>query len=276
MIARIAAILMALLPPFGAAAQGLGLFAGEGDDPIEIDASEGIEWRRDEQLYLARGDARATRGDVTVEADVLIARYRDAPDGGTEIFRLDAVGNVQIYSPNERAVGDNGVYDVDEGVLVLTGSNLRFTTPTDVITARDSLEYWERRRAAVARGNAVVRRDPEIVSAETLQAFFTDGAGGGEEVERVEGFNRVCVFNGRDVARGAVGRYNRATEFAELEGDVVLTSGESVLRGERAEIDFRTGVSRLVAEGGRVRGRIVQRDDEAAAEAAQLRAAGCP
>jgi len=275
----IAPLVAALLicAPLGAAAQGLGLFAGEGDAPIEIDASEGIEWRRDEQLYVARGDAKAVRGDVTVEADVLIARYREAADGGSEIHRLDAVGNVRIYSPNEQATGDSGVYDVDEGVLVLTGDDLRFVTPTDVITASESLEYWERRRAAVARGNAIARRETEVVSAQTLQAFFTAEDEGGQEIERVEGFTRVCVFNGQDVARGDVGRYNRATEFAELEGNVVVTSGESVLRGERAEIDFRTGVSRLLSDGGRVRGRIAQRGEEApGADAAQLRAAGCP
>ncbi len=38
------------------AAQGLkGLQSG--DQPLEINAEEGIEWRRNEQLYIARGNA---------------------------------------------------------------------------------------------------------------------------------------------------------------------------------------------------------------------------
>lgn len=276
-----------------ASAQGLGLFDGRGEDqgPIEIEADEGIEWRRDDQQYLARGSATATRGDVTLFGDVLIAHYRDgiatdadeapdagAPDaigGGSEIYRLEAIGNVVIASPTERAQGDRGVYDVDEGVLVLTGRDLRLTTPTDLVTARDSLEYWERRNVAVARGNAIARRGEEVVRGDVLQAFFRDGEDG-QELERVEGFAAVCVDNGRDVARGNYGRYDIDEDRAVLEGDVILTSGPNILRGGRAEMDMRTGVSRLLSDGRRVSGIIAPRQaDGDGREAAQVRARGC-
>ncbi len=60
-----------------AMAQGLDLSQG---GPIEVTAVDGIEWRQQDQVVIARGEARATRGGVTVEADRLIARYR--PRGG--------------------------------------------------------------------------------------------------------------------------------------------------------------------------------------------------
>jgi len=288
MIRAVGAALLVLLfvPP--AAGQGLGLLDRNSEDqgPIEIEADEGIEWRRDDQQYLARGSATAKRGEVTLFGDVLIAHYRDAgggmeedetatPGGGSEIHRLEAVGNVVIASPTERAQGDRGVYDVDEGVLVLTGRSLRLTTPTDIVTARDSLEYWERRNVAVARGNAIARRGAEVVRGDVLQAFFRDGENG-QELERVEGFGQVCVDNGRDVARGDYGRYDIDEDRAVLEGDVILTSGPNILRGGRAEMDMRTGVSRLLSDGRRVSGIIAPRQNGGdGAEAAQIRAEGC-
>ena len=292
---------LALCAPAAAAAQGLGLFdraGGQDDAPIEIEADEGIEWRREEQQYLARGKASATRGEVSLYGEVLIAHYRarvedgappqpapeggedaDPSPGGSEIHRIDAIGAVVIESPNERAQGERGVYDIDEGVLVLTGGDLRLTTPTDIVTARDSLEYWERRDAAVARGNAIVRRGREVVRAEVLQAFFRDGPDG-QEIERVEGFTRVCVDNGRDVARGDYGRYDIDEERAVLQGNVVLTSGPNILRGDRAEMDMRTGVSRLLSDDGdgrrsRVSGIISQRRGDQQNAADQVRAKGC-
>jgi lipopolysaccharide export system protein LptA len=60
-----------------AAAQSLDLSQG---GPIEITSTDGIEWRQQDQAVIARGDARATRGGVAVDADRLIARYR--PRGG--------------------------------------------------------------------------------------------------------------------------------------------------------------------------------------------------
>lgn len=287
---RYAAALLLLCAAGPAKAQGLGLFDQQGDqqEPIAIEADEGIEWRRDDRQYLARGSATATRGEVTLFGDVLIAHYRDgdaapaaaegagdAPGGGAEIYRLEAIGNVVIASPTERAQGDRGVYDVDEGVLVLTGRNLRLTTPTDLVTARDSLEYWDRRNTAVARGNAIARRGQEVVRGDVLQAFFRDGENG-QELERVEGFAAVCVDNGRDVARGDYGRYDIDEDRAVLNGNVILTSGPNILRGGRAEMDMRTGVSRLLSDGRRVSGIIAPRQaDGDGREAARIRARGC-
>ena len=48
--------------------------------PVEVTARDGIEWRQNDQLVIARGAARAVRGGVTIDADLLLARYR--PRGG--------------------------------------------------------------------------------------------------------------------------------------------------------------------------------------------------
>ena len=59
----------------------------------------------------------------------------------------------------------------------MTGRNLKLTTPQDVLTARDSLEYWAQKHMAVARGNAVVlTNDGKRVAADTLVAYTTDAA----------------------------------------------------------------------------------------------------
>ena len=44
--------------------------------PIEVTATDGIEWRQNEQEVIARGNAKAVRENVTVTADRLIAHYR--------------------------------------------------------------------------------------------------------------------------------------------------------------------------------------------------------
>ncbi|MBI3452104.1 MAG: hypothetical protein HY057_04595 [Rhodospirillales bacterium] len=146
-----AAIGLWLAPPVGAQSIDLGSGGGRGQ-LIEIVAKDGIEWQRETRRYIARGEARATQGDTSIFADMLIAYYREKPEGGTEIFRYEAKGNTRIATPTQTAIGDDGVYDIDAAVIVLTGRNLKLTTPNETITARDSLEYWEARRMAVARG----------------------------------------------------------------------------------------------------------------------------
>lgn len=254
--------------------------AGEG--PLEIEADEGIEWRRNEQVYIASGNAVARRGAVSVHADRLIAHYRDRQDGesdddsgeeaaglgGTEIYRVEAEGSVRIEGENETAYGDHGLYDMDRAVVVLTGENLRFETPEETITARDSLEFWQEEELAVARGDAEARQGERSIRANVLSAYLTidddeeNGAEGGEgqgdgSVRRIEAFENVRIATADEVATGDKGVYEAATQVATLYGDVKMTRGGNQLNGGYAEVNLETGVSRLM--GGPPDGEAQQR-----------------
>jgi lipopolysaccharide export system protein LptA len=294
--------LFALLAAGPAAAQGIDLSRG---GPVDVTATDGIEWRQTEQVVIARGDARAVRGGATVDADRLLARYRPSKNrgaatapagttpeatlgGSSEIWRLEAEGNVRISTATDTARGDRAVYDIDQAVLVLTGRALSLSSAQQVITARDSLEYWSGRRMAVARGDAVVvdRQDDRRIRADTLVAYFLEDAPGtanasasarppppvrpaaatpGEReapgagrIDRVEAFGNVEIRTATEVVRGDRGVYSPATGMARLLGDVRITRGDNQLNGREAIVNMRTGVARLVSSpGGRVQGLIM-------------------
>ncbi|MEK9796119.1 MAG: LptA/OstA family protein [Alphaproteobacteria bacterium] len=248
------AALIVLAAAATAMAQSLG-FGGSGEGPIQIEADDGIEWQRANQLYLARGNARASQGGVHVEADELIAHYRANAAGENEIYRLDANGNVRIISENETATSDNAVYDIDQGVLVMTGQEIRLDTPEDTITARDSIEYYEQRRLAVARGDALAIRGDRRVRADTLTAHFTQGAAN-SEMDRIEAAGNVLVSTPGDIVRAERGDYSPKRGIAAVTGDVRITRGDTQLNGERAEVNLGTGESRILSSrsGERVRG----------------------
>jgi lipopolysaccharide export system protein LptA len=292
----------------GRPASGQGLL-NHGSGPIAIDADEGIEWRRDEKVYIATGNAKAVRGDVTVTAHRLIAYYRDrdpakpapakSPDGknadgkaaakgasaktadakgtdtkgadtksldngGTDIYRLVAETDVHITTPTERAQGDHGVYDVDRAVLVLTGKNLALDTTQDHITARDSLEYWDERKIAVARGDGVMVRDDRRVTGDVLTAHIVDDPKTNESrITEVDGFGHMRVATSQQFATAARGVYNLLTNIAYLVDDVRVTQGQNQLNGDYGEVNLNTNVSRMLSgpsagrPGQRVRSLIV-------------------
>lgn len=260
--------------------------------PIEVTARDGIEWRQNDQLVIARGAARAVRGGVTIDADLLLARYRprggapaearpanEGPGGASEIWRLEAEGNVVITTATDRAEGDRAIYDLDQAVMVLTGGNLRLTSPDNVLTARDSVEYWPQRRMAVARGDAlVVTKDDKRVRADVLVAYFREAPteatsaqrpqtagratgsapGEGSNLEKVEAYGRVEIRTAEEVVRGDSGIYTPPNGLARLLGNVRIVRGDNTLTGQEAIVNMQTGISRLVATPGeRVRGLIV-------------------
>lgn len=243
-------------------AQNQGLDLSQGG-PIDVTAADGIEWRQQEQVVVARGDARATRGGVTVEADRLIARYRprggeqaaaaprpssaESPAGGGEIWRLEAEGNVVVTSTTDRAEGDRAVYDMDQAVMVMTGQNLRLVTPDNTLTARDSIEYWSQRRMAVARGNAVVvTNDGRRVRADTLVAYFAENAQPGAQQPAQAPRAQVAASPGP----GQPGDPNQPSSIERVEayGNVDIRTAEEVVRGDRGVYNPNTGLARLLGD----------------------------
>ena len=255
------------------AAQNLDLTQG---GPIEITSTDGIEWRQQDQVVIARGDARAVREGVVIEADRLIARYRPRggaantqaggaanpqaggaattppagaspanatnPVAGSEIWRLEAEGRVRITSQTERATGERAVYDMDQAVMVLSGRGLALDTPDQRITARDSLEYWPQRRMAVARGGAVVvTSDDRRIAADTLVAHFA------EPPPAAPGQPAAAAQPARPGGLPGAGEGSRI-ERVEAFGTVEIRTAEEVVRGARGAYSPQTGLARL--EGG--------------------------
>jgi len=276
--------------------------------PIAITASDGIEWRQNEHEVIARGDAKAVRGEVTVTADRLIAWYRkknepqpqtnpppkpaqagfnsEVETGGNEIYRVQAEGNVHIYTQTDQAWSDRATYDIDQAVLVLTGRHLRLTTPNDVLTARDDVEYWSQKHMAVARGDAVVvTSDGRRLAADTLVAYTkpdtqqpgqppparpaqpaqqtqaTDPIADSGKLEKVEAYGHVSVRTSLDTVTGDRAVYVPETGIARVVGAVQINRGQNQLAGSDAEVNMKTGVARLLSgTGHRVQGLVVPND----------------
>jgi lipopolysaccharide export system protein LptA len=268
---------LALAPPCAARAQGLTLGGGaSGREPVTISAASGIEWQQGAKVYIARGHAVATRGTTRVYADTLIAHYRQGK-GGTEIDRIDAEGHVVIKGPTQTITGDHAVYDADQQVAVITGRHLRLTTANEVVTARDSFEWYEQKQAAVARGDALAVHGDKRIRADVLTAYMSrddrapaaargaakgaqrpasDALGAGNSrIERIDAQGNVVVSDAADIGRGDYGVYDAKTGIVTLLGHVVLTRGQDVIRGQYAVMDLIHHVSRIMSVATRPGGK---------------------
>ncbi|HJQ59738.1 MAG TPA: LptA/OstA family protein [Vineibacter sp.] len=226
---------------------------------IEISADQGIEWDKNSHRYVARGNARVTRGEQTLSADVITAYHRGEGTKKGDIFRVDAEGTVRIANADMVVTGDRGVYDVDNKVARLTGRNLSLANDDSRLMARDSLEYWDEKRLAVARGNVVILKGPEELRAEQVVAYYEpkDGSqpdpnksGGKQRVARVEGYGKVYIASCNGYAHADKALYDPNTGTAVLTGNVRLTRGREQMNGETAEMNTKTGFARIVGPGG--------------------------
>jgi lipopolysaccharide export system protein LptA len=324
-------LVAASLLPGLAQAQALDLSHG---GPVTVTALGGIDWNQGDQTVTAHDDARATRGEVTVTADRLIAHYRKkatAPGakpagsaaaapatiqqaaatpaeangppsdtGSNEIYRLEAEGHVHIFTQTDQAWGDHGIYDIDQAVLVLTGHALKLTTPQDVLTARDAMEYWSQKHMAVGRGDAsATSNDGRRIVGDTLVAYMVDSsaprppgapapkvvaktvtktvtktgakAGASQDpleasgkIQRVEAYGHVQVRTATEIVNGDRGVYVPDTGLARVVGRVHITRGENQLNGAEAIVNMKTGIATMIQRpGSRVQGLVVPNDPQA-------------
>lgn len=304
-----------------ASAQAIDMSQG---GPITVTSQGGIEWRQLQQEVIADRDAKAVRGNVTVTADQLIAHYRkkvgaagkpgapaasvgaagsastsatgpsDGLEGDNEIYLLEAKGTVHIFTPTDQAAGDHGAYDMDQAVLVLTGHALKLTTPTYVVTARDSLEYWSNQHMAVARGDAVlVTNTARRIAADVLVAYTdsgpappgstsgtpaspapgtkttvalktgqqpsaTDPTDLSGKLKLVDAIGHVVILTATDIVQGDRAVYDPTIGIARIAGHVHITRGQNELVGGEALVNMKTGVSRLLSQSDeQVRGLIM-------------------
>lgn len=239
---------------------------------VDITADQTLEWYQDQQLYVARGNARAVRGDMIVDADVLTAHERDKPqsakggsqtaqnqlkikpktnaNGTGDIDIMTADGHVRITTPRQRVSGDHAVYDLDKHVATVTGNNLKYETDKETVTARDSLEYWEDKKIAVARGHAIAIQPGRHVEADVLTAEFRDAPNGTSQLWKMTAEGHVLIITKTDVSRGDNAVYDVSRNIAVLRGNVRITRADGTqLSGDVGEVDFATNQSRLMNDG---------------------------
>ena len=169
---------------------------------------------------------------------------------------------------------------------MLTGRKLRLTTPQDVLTARDSMEYWSAKHMAVGRGDATATsNDGRRIIGDTLVAYTVDNAAphaagtpapppakaaksgdplaASGKIQRVEAYGHVEVRTATEIVHGDRGVYVPDTGLARVVGHVHITRGENQLNGSAAIVNMKTGVATLSqAPGARVEGLVVPNEQQ--------------
>ena len=174
---------------------------------------------------------------------------------------VEALGHVVVVSKDARIVGDRAIYNLETGSAVITGSNLRASSKDQFVTARDSMEYWEKQNAVVARGKAVAANPQQEVKADLLTGYFHPDKAGAKKLYQVEATGNVVITGKGSVARATKAIYNIETDVATLEGAVKITRGKNQINGEHAVYNLKTGQAKITGGGTQVKTLLVPGSD---------------
>jgi lipopolysaccharide export system protein LptA len=134
-----------------------------------------------------------------------------------------------------------------------------------------TLEVRDKEKIATFSGNVKVTQGDTGMRSKSLVVFYeqdaedkgstmkaaTPGPGGQQRIKKLEARGSVVVTQKDQTATGELGLFDMKTNTVTLTGNVVMTQGQNVLRGDRLLVDLTSGVSRVESgkDGqGRVQG----------------------
>jgi lipopolysaccharide export system protein LptA len=133
----------------------------------------------------------------------------------------------------------------DKDKVATFSGNVRVTQGDTGLRCKSLLVFYEQGEQNGAKdGN----------KGKTLQAA-TPGPGGEQKIKRLEARGGVVVTQKEQTATGDLGIFDMITNTVTLTGNVMMTQGQNVLRGERLVVDLTSGVSR-VESGKNGQGRV--------------------
>jgi lipopolysaccharide export system protein LptA len=135
----------------------------------------------------------------------------------------------------------------------------------------DKLDYFDKAQKAIYTGNVVVIQGDTRLKATVLTIFFDNkqgdakapsgpALGSNSGVRRMEGKGPVVITNKDQVGAGDSLLYDKARNTFTLVGNVALSQGENVTRGDKMDYDLSTGQA-VVTSKGRVHSLIIPNDD---------------
>ncbi|MEL0246716.1 MAG: LptA/OstA family protein [Alphaproteobacteria bacterium] len=216
-------------------------------EPVEIYAEQGIEWHKNDNKYLAIGNAIAKSGKMSVNSDRIEAFYEESDNSGMDIKLVKAHRNVVVTDENLKIVGGKlAEYNLRKDYFSIFGKNLILTSQENKLESNNKMEYWRTKGVAIASGKAKAQKGNEFkIKAEKLVWYLNENDKK-IDVKKIFGFENVSIYSNNEVAFSDKALYNKENGICKLFGNVKLQKGDSFLTGDYAEVDLNKGISKLL------------------------------
>ena len=226
-------------------------------DNMVVNAEDSLEWNQKEAFFHAIGNAEALQGKQEIRAESLKAFY-DPQTIEKTITRIIADGDVSFSDQSHEGRGRKLDYDAISLTYVLNGPDAVILGPDGSGKAEQTITFNRTVQLVELMKNAEIQlNDGRRLSGQEIIIYLDDA----DNISRITatGYVTIMQANGSTATANKID-YNRADNSALLTGNVAVEDGKTKLAGGRAEVDFTTGISKMLSDksGGRVSGRFTR------------------
>ena len=222
---------------------------------LEIEASGFLEWNQENKFYKAFGDAVASQGARSIQADDIIAYYES--EENRDIIRIEATGNVNFTDNTNSGRSEKLTYEMSSQNVSLAGNKSYFKSEKFKAEASKIIQFNEKNGELLLQKDAMILiTGDRKIEAQQIEILLSDSG----DVSTIKAFKAVKLTEetGR-VALANQAFYEAATGDMNLIDSVRIIDGKNQLEGEKALINVKTGYSKIFAgeKSDRVSGKLI-------------------
>ena len=216
-------------------------FGSENITQFIVEADKSIEYFEKQKIYVASGNAKASKGNFSISAEKITAFLGNTKNAN--ITDLEAIGNVIIINQNTTAKSNYATYNFKNKLIILKGKNQSIESKKFRLLSKNFISFDDINKIANSEGDVILfLRGPISISAKKISANF-DKINNNLISANAQGDVKINAKSETITSNSA--KYFNNTDIISLKGNVIIKRDKSVLTGEKGYMNLKTRKSKI-------------------------------
>ena len=215
------------------------------DGTIEITANKNMEWDQSENKIFAYGGANVKSNKFLLKAEKITGFY-EGNIGKGNIKKLIANTNANFISQRTTIKANQIDYDFINDEVNVKGSNIFMEFKEGSLNSNESLRFNNKDRKIFVNGNVNIKiKDKGKIKAKTVLIDINETG----SITILKAYKDVEIFLKNFQQKVIADEANFDVQNSKINflGEVVLYQGKSFLKGDKAFVDLKNGISRITS-----------------------------
>ena len=215
--------------------------AYENPNQFKVEADKSIEYFEKQKIYVASGNAKASKGNFSVKADNITAFMGKIKN--SDITYIEATGNVIIIDQDTIAKSDFARYNFKDKIIILKGNTQSIEAKSFKLQSKKIISFDDIKKIATSEGDVkLVLSGPVSIFSKRINAKF-DKINNNLISASAQGNVKIETKSETITCNSA--KYNNKTNLISLEGNVIIKRDKSILTGEKGYMNLNTRKSKI-------------------------------
>ena len=210
-------------------------------DQFQLEAEKSIEYFEKQKIYVATGNAIASKGNFSIKAEKITAFISKTKN--SDIKDIEATGSVIIRNIDTIAKSSSAKYSFKNKFIILTGDNQSVESKKFRLMSKKFISFDDINKIAESEGNVkLFLSGPVSISSERINAKFDKT---NNVLITASANGNVKIQTKSETITSNSAKYNNIKNIIFLKGNVVIKRDTSVLTGEKGYLNLNTSKSKI-------------------------------